>query len=224
MDAVSEYWQRKAMAIAASTIPSHSMQDQHLQMETRHAHGKDVFEKARRLTRDWTQPHDNECVMMSSEHNEQKFTSTMWMDANAANSVQGGQLSQKKTRPRIFISLFDGISCGAQSIPCLNPPLNKDDIYIGVEIDEKKRRIADSSNKETNTFPGISRILGHDVTKITREMIHNLSKVGDIVCMLGGFPCKDTSWLRTRTGQDGRKPGKGERKGIFGTETGNISR
>ena len=27
-----------------------------------------------------------------------------------------------------------------------------------------------------------------NVTKITPEMIHNLSKVGDIVCMLGGFP------------------------------------
>ena len=142
----------------------------------------------------------------------------MWLEATQSNSVQGGQSihNTTSTRTKIYISLFDGSACGAQTIPYFDPQ----DIYIGVEIDATKRKIADFGNPASTRFPGISRILGHDITTITREDIEHLSQLGDVVCMLAGWPCKDSSWLRTQTGKDGRQPSKGERSGIFGSETG----
>ena len=121
------------------------------------------------------------------------------------------------TKPQVWVSLFDGKGCGAKVIPPFNP---KCDRYIGVETSAVRRRIADHANPQTNTFPGISRELGHDVMDITREDIEKLSSSSTILGMIGGWPCRNLSWLRTRKGKDGRIPHKSERSGIFGKESG----
>ena len=204
---VEEYWQRRSMSITAIVAAAATSV---ISVEL------DVMEEMRNTD---VMPHEHSVVKLNSDDDDRIFKSTMWLEATTGNSVQRGIVSnQKESKPRIFVSLFDGTACGAQSIPRF--ALSSEDKYVGVEIDPKKRMIADRGNLKSETFPGISRLLGHDVMKITQEMIQELCKEGEIVCLLGGWPCRDSSWLRTRTGQDGRKPTEGERKGIFGKETG----
>ena len=114
----------------------------------------------------------------------------------------------------IWISLFDGIGCGAMSMHDLDPVKDK---YIAVESKASRRAMADHANPPTSTFPGITRELGHDVMDITRQMIKDL---GPIRGMKAGWPCQNLSWLRTRTGQDGRIPSPAERSGLDGAESG----
>ena len=117
-------------------------------------------------------------------------------------------------RPEVWVSLFDGIGCGAMAGKPLDP---KKDKYIGVECSASRRHMADYANPPSATFPGITRELGHDVMAITRQMIKD---VGPIRGMKAGWPCKNLSWLRTRTGQDGRKPKASERSGLKGADSG----
>ena len=95
----------------------------------------------------------------------------------------------------------------------MHPLDPNNDTYIGVESKAVRRRIADYANLFSDTFPGISRVLGHDVRNITRE---DIKKLGRITGLFSGWPCRNLSWLRTRKGKDGRIPTKDERNGLLG--------
>ena len=121
--------------------------------------------------------------------------------------------TQHKTG-EVWVSLFDGSGCGAKTMHPLDP---NNDTYIGVESNAIRRRIADYGNPVSDTFPGISRVLGHEVKDITRE---DIKKLGRINGLFSGWPCRNLSWLRTRKGKDGRTPTKDERNGLRGAQSG----
>ena len=70
----------------------------------------------------------------------------------------------------------------------MHPLDPNNDTYIGVESNAIRRRIADYGNPVSDTFPGISRVLGHEVKDITRE---DIKKLGRINGLFSGWPYPD---------------------------------
>jgi site-specific DNA-cytosine methylase len=88
------------------------------------------------------------------------------------------------------LDIFGGINCGLMVMTILDmfPAL-----YVSCELCKFARDLSDAANPASGSFPGISRILGHDVTKITRQAIKD---AGPFDVIVGGTPCSDFSKMR----------------------------